>query len=130
MRNTKNILDRKNAKAVLEILKDKPTVTSAEVARATGMWYNVANYLVKELRASGLVNKSPFDLVADRMNSKQASIIKTAFLKSSVVENRELLVTAGVSRLTDGMKHDINLLIQSGFVNKVKEGTKVSYKRV
>lgn len=126
----KKILERKNAKSVLAILKADPSTKVAIIAKKLDIWFNVANFLVKTLKSEGYVNSVTFESVMNKMSSNQADTIKTTFLKNNVVSNKDLLVNAKVSRLTDGMKSDINLLVTAGYIKKEKVGTQVLYKRI
>lgn len=126
----KTILERKNAKAALKILKENPGATSAEVANKLGIWYNVANFLVKELKSAGHAKAASFKDVANQMHSKQSKAIKGAFMHNKLVTNKILKTTSGVSAITQNMKQDLDMLVASGFVKREKQGNQVVFKRV
>lgn len=103
----KTILDRKNAKVVLEMTKRG--MTPSQISKEIGIWYNVANYLVKELKSAGYLTDDKVKL-EDVLKSSRRQIIIDMFNENSVVSQKAIVDRIKLSRLPADMLEDLRVL--------------------
>ena len=103
----KTILDRKNAKVVLEMTKRG--MTPRQISKEIGIWYNVANYLVKELKSAGYLTDDKVKL-EDVLKSSRRQIIIDMFNENSVVSQKAIVDRIKLSRLPADMLEDLRTL--------------------
>ena len=103
----KTILDRKNAKVVLEMTKSG--MTPRQISKEIGIWYNVANYLVKELKSAGYLTDDKVKL-EDVLKSSRRQIIIDMFNENSVVSQKAIVDRIKLSRLPADMLEDLRTL--------------------
>lgn len=103
----KTILDRKNAKVVLEMTKRG--MTPRQISKEIGIWYNVANYLVKELKSAGYLTDDEVKL-EDVLKSSRRQIIIDMFNENSVVSQKAIVDRIKLSRLPADMLEDLRTL--------------------
>ena len=103
----KTILDRKNAKVVLEMTKRG--LTLRQISKEIGIWYNVANYLVKELKSAGYLTGDKVKL-EDVLKSSRRQIIIDMFNENSVVSQKAIVDRIKLSRLPADMLEDLRTL--------------------
>ena len=103
----KTILDRKNAKVVLEMTKRG--MTPSQISKEIGIWYNVANYLVKELKSAGYLTDDKVKL-EDVLKSSRRQIIIDMFNENSVVSQKAIVDRIKLSRLPADMLEDLRTL--------------------
>lgn len=84
----KNILDRKNAKVVLELAKRG--LNTKQIAKEIGIWYNVANYLVKELKSAGYLTDDKVKL-EDVLKSIRKQIIIDMFNENTTITQKAIV---------------------------------------
>ena len=103
----KTILDRKNAKVVLEMAKRG--VPLRQISKEIGIWYNVANYLVKELKSAGYLTDNKVKL-EDVLKSSRRQVIIDMFNESAVVSQKAIVDRIKLSRLPADMLEDLRVL--------------------
>ena len=103
----KTILDRKNAKVVLEM--SKRGMTPGQISKEIGIWYNVANYLVKELKSAGYLTDDKVKL-EDVLKSSRRQVIIDMFNENSVVSQKAIVDRIKLSRLPADMLEDLRTL--------------------
>ena len=103
----KTILDRKNAKVVLEMTKRG--MTPGQISKEIGIWYNVANYLVKGLKSAGYLTGDKVKL-EDVLKSSRRQIIIDMFNENSVVSQKAIVDRIKLSRLPADMLEDLRTL--------------------
>lgn len=120
MRTIKETLKRKNAQRVLELANAGKTVT--EIANEIGIWYNVANFLFKELKKEGFIKQTNgFEAL---LTSKRKEVIINAFNKSKTVFQNHLVKEIGASKLPADMLEDLRKLEAAGFITVQIQGSK------
>lgn len=103
----KNILDRKNAKVVLELAKRG--LNTKQIAKEIGIWYNVANYLVKELKSAGYLTDDKVKL-EDVLKSTRKQIIIDMFNENTTITQKAIVNRIKLSRLPADMLEDLRVL--------------------
>lgn len=103
----KTILDRKNAKVVLEM--SKRGMTTNQISKEIGIWYNVANYLVKELKSAGYLTDNKVKL-EDVLKSSRKQVIIDMFNENAVVSQKAIVDRIKLSRLPTDMLEDLRTL--------------------
>lgn len=103
----KTILDRKNAKVVLEM--SKRGMTTNQISKEIGIWYNVANYLVKELKSAGYLTDNKVKL-EDVLKSSRKQVIIDMFNENVVVSQKAIVDRIKLSRLPTDMLEDLRTL--------------------
>ena len=128
MRTRKSILDRKDAKRVLELLNQGMNPT--QIAKVTGLWRNRVVYLVTELNKldSAEITPDTVDYLS-KFTGKYADMMRSEFSKD-LVQTSDLVKLSGLSRINQEMKNNIKLLLDNNIFEIVKVGTKINYKRV
>lgn len=122
----KNILDRKNAKNVLELANKG--LNANQIAKKLGIWYNVANYLFKELKLAGLVSVETniVGINLDMLKSTRKQILVDMFKENNVVTQKAIVERIKLSRLPADMLEDLRTLEQNGVIeSKVVQNRKV-----
>lgn len=122
----KNILDRKNAKNVLELANKG--LNANQIAKKLGIWYNVANYLFKELKTAGLVSveAGKVGINLDMLKSTRKQILVDMFKENNVVTQKAIVERIKLSRLPTDMLEDLRTLEQNGVIeSKVVKNSKV-----
>ena len=105
----KNILDRKNAKNVLELANKG--LNANQIAKKLGIWYNVANYLFKELKTAGLVGVETNKVInLDILKSSRKQVIVDMFAENDVVSQKAIVNRIKLSRLPADMLEDLRVL--------------------
>ena len=106
----KNILDRKNAKNVLELANKG--LNANQIAKKLGIWYNVANYLFKELKTAGLVSveAGKVGINLDMLKSTRKQILVDMFKENNVVTQKAIVERTKLSRLPADMLEDLRVL--------------------
>lgn len=104
----KTILERKNAKIVLELAKRGLSVK--QIAKEVGIWYNVANYLVKELKSAGLIKTEARANLGDYLKSSRKQVIIDMFAENNVVTQKAIVNRIKLSRLPADMLEDLRVL--------------------
>ena len=105
----KSILDRKNAKEVLNLLNQG--MNANQISKKLGIWFNVANYLVKELKATNLVNTNTANTVDFKSTLKSSrKDILVEMLESGLVSQKAIVTRIGLSRLPADMLEDLRTL--------------------
>lgn len=103
----KKILDRKNAKVVLEMTKRGMTVN--QISKEIGIWYNVANYLVKELKSAGYLTDDKVKL-EDVLKSSRRQVIIDMFNENTTVSQKAIVNRIKLLRLPNDMLEDMRVL--------------------
>lgn len=121
----KNILDRKNAKNVLELVNKG--LNANQIAKKLGIWYNVANYLFKELKTAGLVSVETNKVInLDMLKSTRKQILVDMFKENSIVTQKAIVERIKLSRLPADMLEDLRALELSNVIeSKVVKNRKV-----
>lgn len=124
----KNILDRKNAKNVLELANKG--LNANQIAKKLGIWYNVANYLLKELKSAGLVGSVTAEtnkvINLDMLKSTRKQILVDVFKENNVVTQKAIVERIKLSRLPADMLEDLRVLELSNVIeSKVVKNRKV-----
>lgn len=122
----KNILDRKNAKNVLELANKG--LNANQIAKKLGIWYNVANYLFKELKTAGLVSveAGKVGINLDMLKSTRKQILVDMFKENSIVTQKAIVERIKLSRLPADMLEDLRALELSNVIeSKVVKNRKV-----
>ena len=122
----KNILDRKNAKNVLELANKG--LNANQIAKKLGIWYNVANYLFKELKTAGLVSveAGKVGINLDMLKSTRKQILVDMFKENSIVTQKAIVERIKLSRLPADMLEDLRTLELSNVIeSKVVKNRKV-----
>lgn len=126
----KNILDRKNAKNVLELANKG--LNANQIAKKLGIWYNVANYLFKELKSAGLVSvennivETNKGINLDMLKSTRKQILVDMFKENNVVTQKAIVERIKLSRLPTDMLEDLRTLEQNSVIeSKVVKNSKV-----
>lgn len=122
----KNILDRKNAKNVLELANKG--LNANQIAKKLGIWYNVANYLFKELKTAGLVSveAGKVGINLDMLKSTRKQILVDMFKENNVVTQKAIVERIKLSRLPTDMLEDLRTLEQNSVIeSKVVKNSKV-----
>ena len=104
----KNILDRKNAKNVLDLANKGLSIR--QISLRLGIWYNVANYLVKGLKAEGLVNCSDKLSLSDVLKSSRKQVIIDMFNENKIISQKSIVNRIKLSRLPADMLEDLRVL--------------------
>ena len=112
MRTRKEILQRKNAEKMLELLKSGKTVLKA--AKEIGIWYNVAKYLEVELRKAGLLETNI--TLENMLKSPRSQIIVDMFKESSTISQKDIINNLGLSRLPGDVLEDLKSLQDSNLI--------------
>ena len=103
----KTILDRKNAKVVLEMTKRG--MTPRQISKEIGIWYNVANYLVKELKSAGYLTDDKVKL-EDVLTSSRRQVIIDMFSENTTITQKAIVNRINLSRLPADMLEDLRTL--------------------
>ena len=122
----KNILDRKNAKNVLELANKG--LNANQIAKKLGIWYNVANYLFKELKTAGLVSveAGKVGINLDMLKSTRKQILVDMFKENSIVTQKAIVERTKLSRLPADMLEDLRALeLYNVIESKVVKNRKV-----
>ena len=122
----KNILDRKNAKNVLELANKG--LNANQIAKKLGIWYNVANYLFKELKTAGLVSveAGKVGINLDMLKSTRKQILVDMFKENNVVTQKAIVERTKLSRLPADMLEDLRALeLYNVIESKVVKNRKV-----
>lgn len=122
----KNILDRKNAKNVLELANKG--LNANQIAKKLGIWYNVANYLFKELKTAGLVSveAGKVGINLDMLKSTRKQILVDMFKENSIVTQKAIVERIKLSRLPADMLEDLRALeLYNVLKSKVVKNSKV-----
>lgn len=126
----KNILDRKNAKNVLELANKG--LNANQIAKKLGIWYNVANYLFKELKSAGLVSvennivETNKGINLDMLKSTRKQILVDMFKENSIVTQKAIVERIKLLRLPADMLEDLRALELSNVIeSKVVKNRKV-----
>lgn len=122
----KTILDRKNAKEVLELLNSGMNVN--QISKKLGIWFNVANFLAKELKAANLVslnNENTIDFKSILKSSRKNVLIE--MLESGVVSQKAIVNRIGLSRLPADMLEDLRELEKLGLIQVQVKGVSKLY---
>lgn len=122
----KNILDRKNAKNVLELANKG--LNANQIAKKLGIWYNVANYLFKELKTAGLVSveAGKVGINLDMLKSTRKQILVDMFKENSIVTQKAIVERIKLSRLPADMLEDLRALeLYNVIESKVVKNRKV-----
>ena len=122
----KNILDRKNAKNVLELANKG--LNANQIAKKLGIWYNVANYLFKELKTAGLVSveAGKVGINLDMLKSTRKQILVDMFKENNVVTQKAIVERIKLSRLPSDMLEDLRALeLYNVIESKVVKNRKV-----
>lgn len=126
----KNILDRKNAKNVLELANKG--LNANQIAKKLGIWYNVANYLFKELKSAGLVSvennivETNKGINLDMLKSTRKQILVDMFKENSIVTQKAIVERIKLSRLPADMLEDLRALeLYNVIESKVVKNRKV-----
>ena len=104
----KTILERKNAKLVLELVNQGLNVN--QIAKEVGIWYNVANYLVKELKFAGLIKTEAKANLDEYLKSSRKQVIVDMFAENDVVSQKAIVNRIKLSRLPADMLEDLRVL--------------------
>ncbi len=104
----KTILNRKNAQTVLELAKRGMSVS--QISKEIGIWYNVANYLVKELKSAGLIKTEAKVNLDQYLKSSRKQIIIDMFAENDVVSQKAIVNRIKLSRLPADMLEDLRVL--------------------
>lgn len=103
----KTILNRKNAQTVLELAKRGMSVS--QISKEIGIWYNVANYLVKELKSAGYLTADKLKL-EDVVKSTRKQVIIDMFNEGATVTQKAIVNRIKLSRLPADMLEDLRTL--------------------
>lgn len=121
----KNILDRKNAKVVLELAKRGLNVK--QIAKEIGIWYNVANYLVKELKSAGYLTDDKVKL-EDVLKSSRRQVIIDMFNENTTITQKAIVNRIKLSRLPADMLEDLRTLENNKIItSETIKNSKVFY---
>lgn len=104
----KTILNRKNAQTVLELAKRGMSVS--QISKEIGIWYNVANYLVKELKSAGLIKTEANVNLDQYLKSSRKQIIIDMFAENDIVSQKAIVNRIKLSRLPADMLEDLRVL--------------------
>ena len=116
----KNILDRKNAKNVLDLANKGLSIR--QISLRLGIWYNVANYLVKGLKAEGLVNCSDKLSLSDVLKSSRKQVIIDMFNENKTISQKSIVNRIKLSRLPADMLEDLRELEKQNLIEVTVKG--------
>ena len=116
----KNISDRKNAKNVLDLANKGLSIR--QISLRLGIWYNVANYLVKGLKAEGLVNCSDKLSLTDVLKSSRKQVIIDMFNENKTISQKSIVNRIKLSRLPADMLEDLRELEKQNLIEVTVKG--------
>lgn len=120
----KNILDRKNAKNVLDLANKGLSIR--QISLRLGIWYNVANYLVKGLKAEGLVKCSNKLSLSDVLKSSRKQVIIDMFNENKTISQKAIVNRINLSRLPVDILEDLRELEKQNLIEvTVKSNSKI-----
>ena len=119
----KSILERKNAKEVLTLLNQGMNVN--QISKKLGIWYNVANYLAKELKVANLLNDVNTDFKLILKSSRKDVLVE--MLESGMVSQKAIINKICLTRLPADMLEDLRELERLNLIEVQVKGTSKFY---
>lgn len=119
----KSILERKNAKEVLTLLNQGMNVN--QISKKLGIWFNVANYLAKELKVANLLNDVNTDFKLILKSSRKDVLVE--MLESGMVSQKAIINKICLTRLPADMLEDLRELERLNLIEVQVKGTSKFY---
>ena len=119
----KSILERKNAKEVLTLLNQGMNVN--QISKKLGIWFNVANYLAKELKVANLLNDVNTDFKLILKSSRKDVLVE--MLESGMVSQKAIINKICLTRLPADMLEDLREVERLNLIEVQVKGTSKFY---